>query len=164
MLRLLGGRSMAAMINGGFMKTLRKTAAALLTLGALGLAMALPAAPAAAGTTTPSVAALPATSMSAAVVTADYSRKCVSGWVISLADRLPIRKYPKHDADVLLSAQKGDHLFCLTGKYSLGDRYTACGVSNANGWLYIDTNSSKGIGYAYMTCLADPSGLAATTS
>ena len=164
MIRLLNGQPMAVTINGGPMGSIRRTTSALLALGALGLATALPAAPAAAGAAASSVTALAAASTPSAVVTADYSRKCVSGWVISLAYNLPVRKYPKHNADLLLTAQKGDHLFCLTGKYSLGDRYTACGVSNANGWLYIDTNSSKGIGYAYMTCLADPGGLAAATS
>ncbi len=147
------------------MRSIRKTTSALLALGALGLTMAMPAAPAAAApaaATDSSVTALPPASTLSA--TADYSRKCASGYVISLAYNLPVRKYPKHNADVLLTAQKGDHLFCLTGKYSLGDRYTACGVSNANGWLYIDTNSSKGIGYAYMTCLADPGGLVAPAS
>ncbi len=72
----------------------------------------------------------------------------------SLADRLPIRTAPRHTAALITTANKGDQYNCLRDAYSLGDRYSACGVSNANGWLIIVFNDGR-LGWTYMTCLKD---------
>jgi hypothetical protein len=86
--------------------------------------------------------------------TAGYSDFCATGRVSSLADRLPIRTAPYHSASLISTAYKGYQYNCWVDHYSLGDRYTACGVSNANGWLIIVFNDGR-LGWTYMTCLKD---------
>ncbi|MER7442435.1 hypothetical protein [Micromonospora avicenniae] len=122
--------------------------ASLLALSGLGLALAVPAAPAAAAPSVTTVAAGPS-----AAPAAGYSTSCATGRIESIAANLPIREYPFIDATLITTAQKGYQYNCVQGYYALGDRYTACGVSGANGWLLIDFGSQ--IGYAYMTCLKD---------
>ncbi|WDZ84914.1 hypothetical protein [Micromonospora cathayae] len=77
---------------------------------------------------------------------------CTTGRVESIATNLPIRVAPFHDAPLITTAQVGYQYNC-SGWYALGDRYTACGTSNANGWLEIAFSNQYG--YTYMTCLKD---------
>ncbi len=102
-------------------------------LGGLGLALAMPASPASA---------------------ASYSTHCATGRVESIASNLPIRTGPFTDAELITTAQRGYQYNCYQNIYWLGDRYTACGVSGANGWIEIKFNDGMS-GFAYMTCLKD---------
>ncbi|MEV6823992.1 hypothetical protein [Amycolatopsis sp. NPDC051102] len=89
----------------------------------------------------------------ASAATAAYSDFCATGTVKSLADRLPIEEVPY--GTVVGSASKGNVLACWQNHYTLSNtRYTACGVSNANGWLYVQATDGNW-GWTYMTCLAD---------
>ncbi|GIF68319.1 hypothetical protein Ais01nite_63540 [Asanoa ishikariensis] len=86
--------------------------------------------------------------MSAAAAAA----QCSTYRVESIANNLPIRVAAQHTAALHTVAQKGYRYNC-TGWYVLGDRYTACGVTNANGWLELDFGGAWR--YTYMTCLKD---------
>ncbi|MFC5287135.1 hypothetical protein ACFPM7_08745 [Actinokineospora guangxiensis] len=86
---------------------------------------------------------------------AAYSDFCATGRVKSIANNLPIRTEPLHSAALITTAQMGYQYDCVVDYYALGDRYTACGVSNANGWILIKFNSTGVIGFTYMTCLQD---------
>ncbi|MFG3678783.1 hypothetical protein ACGF5H_01600 [Micromonospora chalcea] len=80
---------------------------------------------------------------------------CGTGRVESIANNLPIRDNPYHTANVRTIAQKGYQYNCFQpDPYYLSDRYTACGVSGANGWLTILFND-RSLGWAYMTCFKD---------
>lgn len=77
---------------------------------------------------------------------------CGTGRVASTATNLPIRILPFVDAPLIETVNVGAQFNC-TGFYALGDRYTACGTTNANGWLELYIGNSYG--YTYMTCLKD---------
>ncbi|MEV0725608.1 hypothetical protein AB0I37_22860 [Micromonospora purpureochromogenes] len=83
-----------------------------------------------------------------------YTNSCATGRVASLANNLRIYAYPDVTSQVWTVAQMGYQYNCSTGYVHLGGRYTACGASNANGWIVILFNSGD-YGYAYMTCLKD---------
>lgn len=125
-----------------------KVKASLVTAAAVGLALAATpanalAAPKAGGETATATSTTAATS------------SCGTGRVESIANNLPIRAWASHSAPVITWAQKGYQYNCdQFDPYTLGDRYTACGVSNANGWLWIAFNDGTW-GVAYMTCLKD---------
>ena len=78
---------------------------------------------------------------------------CGTGRVASTANRLPIRVAPFHDAAKAAPSAMVGYQYNCTGWYALGDRYTACGTTNANGWLEILINGRYA--YTYMTCLKD---------
>ncbi|MDT0530150.1 hypothetical protein RM555_14255 [Micromonospora sp. DSM 115977] len=86
---------------------------------------------------------------------AAYSTQCATGTVESLANNLPIRASYSTSASVLEWGQMGDRFSCYRNQWALGSRYTACGVSQANGWLHVITNNGMSDGWAYMTCLED---------
>jgi hypothetical protein len=77
---------------------------------------------------------------------------CGTGRVASTAVNLPIRTAPFLDAPLIETVNVGAQFNC-TGFYYLSDRYTACGTTNANGWLELSIGS--GFGYTYLTCLKD---------
>ncbi|WDN53255.1 hypothetical protein [Streptomyces clavuligerus] len=79
---------------------------------------------------------------------------CGTGLIESLAVNNPIRVAPNISSAVHDTFQRGQRTFCVQDTYVLGGRYTACGTTNANGWLQIPLYPS-GIGYAYMTCWKD---------
>jgi hypothetical protein len=87
-------------------------------------------------------------------VDAAYSKHCETGRVASVASNLPIRYEPLHGSPLITTAQRGYEYNCVRDRYALGDRYTACGVTNANGWILIRFNSGL-VGFTYMTCLED---------
>ncbi|HEU4407289.1 MAG TPA: hypothetical protein VFS43_18620 [Polyangiaceae bacterium] len=93
-------------------------------------------------------------SVSDASATAAYSTHCATGRIASIANNLPIRWEPFVDSPPFTTAQKGYQYNCVQNSYALGDRYTACGVSNANGWILIDFGGGD-IGFTYMTCVKD---------
>ncbi|MGW5349052.1 hypothetical protein ACWERV_00850 [Streptomyces sp. NPDC004031] len=88
----------------------------------------------------------------ASSVSPAYTDGCLTGRVVSTAANLPIKSSPTLTAGTITTAQVGDQFNCLT--YTTGDRYTACGHSNANGWLVIYFNSGQR-GYSYETCWDD---------
>jgi hypothetical protein len=77
---------------------------------------------------------------------------CGTGRVASTAVNLPIRSAPFLDAPLIETVNVGAQFNC-SGFYYLSDRYTACGTTNANGWL--ELNIGSGFGYTYLTCLKD---------
>jgi hypothetical protein len=77
---------------------------------------------------------------------------CGTGRVASTAVNLPIRSGPFLSAPLIETVNVGAQFNC-TGFYYLSDRYTACGHTNANGWL--ELNIGSGFGYTYLTCLQD---------
>ncbi|MEV5762956.1 hypothetical protein AB0L34_00035 [Micromonospora sp. NPDC052213] len=125
------------------MSRIGKTRAVLATVGSLGLVLAAPAAPASAN----------ASGAGATAIGANYSTQCATGRIESIAANLPIRWEPFTDSPAFTTAQKGYQYNCIPNTYALGGRYTACGVSNANGWIIIDFPDR--VGYTYMTCVKD---------
>jgi hypothetical protein len=112
------------------MKRSRVTWAALATLG---MTLVTPASPA---------------------LAAPYATCSGSGVVRSIANNLPIRAWHSITSARLDTLQRGDYLDCLSGAVSLGDRYDACGVSRANGWLPVRVADGP-TGWTYWTCLVD---------
>ncbi|RAO33933.1 hypothetical protein PSN13_02800 [Micromonospora saelicesensis] len=97
---------------------------------------------------------LASTGIASATATATFTRTCAEGTVRSMATNNPIRVSPSITSTVLQWAPLYNVKECLLGYYTLGDRYTACGVSNANGWIKIWV-PTYGWGYGYMTCWED---------
>ena len=93
-------------------------------------------------------------SVASATTTATFTRNCPTSHVMSLAYNNPIRVSPSVTSTVLQVSQPGYVKECLLDYYTLGDRYTACGVSYANGWIKIWV-PGYGWGYGYMTCWED---------
>jgi hypothetical protein len=77
--------------------------------------------------------------------------------VHSIANNLPIFDRPYITSPRLETVQRGDYLYCAASGVRLGDRYDACGVTRANGWVAVHPSTGDGlrIGYAYMTCMRD---------
>ncbi|MFI6270606.1 hypothetical protein [Micromonospora zamorensis] len=92
---------------------------------------------------------------SAGQLAAAYTRNCPSGSVVSIANNLPVRAGIKISSPIFHWGQKGWGYACTRNVYALGDRYTACGVSNANGWINVYVPEVGQWGYTYMTCLED---------
>jgi hypothetical protein len=99
--------------------------------------------------------AMASAQVSEGVGTAAYTDFCATGRVKSIANNLPIRTQPLHSAALITTAQNGYQYDCEIDYYALGDRYTACGVSNANGWILIRFYDLGIYGFTYMTCLDD---------
>lgn len=106
------------------------------------------------------VAATPAAAASAqapgAVEPAD-SASCATGFVQveGGVTNLPVRQWPSPSAPIWESHDGGAVIGCFADHYSLGERYTACGGVNANGYLVVDRGASPAVGYVYMTCVFD---------
>ena len=82
-----------------------------------------------------------------------FSRNCPTGHVRSLANNLPIRFQHSVSSNPFTSVDKGYWFRCYKNYYELGDRYTACGVTNANGWIMVYWGDMPA--WTYMTCLKD---------
>ncbi|GAA3779975.1 hypothetical protein GCM10022225_80280 [Plantactinospora mayteni] len=84
-----------------------------------------------------------------------HTRGCTSsGLVISKAANLPIRYAPNIGSTVFFVVQKNDVLPCWDSPpVTVDGRYTACGVSQANGWIEVYTGNDWG--FTYQTCLLD---------
>ncbi|MFG2111760.1 hypothetical protein ACGFRB_03830 [Streptomyces sp. NPDC048718] len=80
---------------------------------------------------------------------ASYTR-CNSGGVelATAAEAVTVRTGPSVSAAVVTTAQKGTTWWCRG--YAVGDRYNACGVTQANAWIYVFNNNYAG--YSAMTC------------
>ncbi|MDQ7904108.1 hypothetical protein RB614_06170 [Phytohabitans sp. ZYX-F-186] len=79
---------------------------------------------------------------------------CDTGRVAVTATSVNIRVAPRVDAPVLTQGRSGGQYNCIG--YALGDRYTACGVSNGNGWLVIPFgNPVEYYGFAVQACFRD---------
>src|SRR3954452_493613 len=91
-----------------------------------------------------------------AAVAAPYAT-CSGLAVHSIANNLPIFDRPYITSPRLETVQRGDYLYCAASGVRLGDRYDACGVTRANGWVAVHPSTGDGlrIGYAYMTCMRD---------
>lgn len=74
-----------------------------------------------------------------------------TGKVIAL-ETVSVRATPSTTASLVHTSSKGSVSSCLAG-YTLGGRYTACGHTNANGWLYVYGTGWEG--WSAMTCWAD---------
>ncbi|MEU4565718.1 hypothetical protein [Micromonospora sp. NPDC023956] len=84
----------------------------------------------------------------------NHTTSCPTGWVVSDANNLPVRTSPSTTASLIEWGQSGWLYECYPNTYYLGDRYTACGVTNANGWIAVWVPGT-GWGFTYMTCLDD---------
>ncbi|WP_431906293.1 hypothetical protein [Micromonospora carbonacea] len=81
---------------------------------------------------------------------------CATGRIAVTATSVNIRVAPEVDAPTLTQGQNGYQYDCIG--YTLGDRYTACGVSNGNGWLVIPFGRPVSYyGYAVQACFRDVS-------
>ncbi|MFC0545263.1 hypothetical protein [Kutzneria chonburiensis] len=108
-------------------------AAALISIGGGAVAEAAPAAPASTPATCPSSG---------------------SGDVIVTTTTLTVRTGPGTNyAAQGAAVHGGDVLFCSPVR--AGGRYTACGHSNANGWIPVYRGSRIGWGYIASTCVSD---------
>ncbi|MGC4788518.1 hypothetical protein ACLQ22_11890 [Micromonospora sp. DT178] len=88
----------------------------------------------------------------------NYSTQCATGRVESLANNLPLRYEPNINAAVYTWAQMGYQYNCSQFDPIVNDgpgtRYTACGHTNANGWIVIKFGGNVQY-FTYMTCLKD---------
>ncbi|MFE9750561.1 SH3 domain-containing protein [Saccharothrix saharensis] len=76
------------------------------------------------------------------------------GSVIVTADTLRIRAGKGTNYDILKTVKKGDKLSCYP--VETGGRYSACGVTNANGWIPIDFRGDiSWDGYVASACVKD---------
>ncbi|WFE66005.1 hypothetical protein [Micromonospora sp. WMMD714] len=79
---------------------------------------------------------------------------CATGRIQVTATSVNIRVRPEVDAPLVTVGEKGRQYNCIG--YALGDRYTACGVSNGNGWLVIPFgNPVQKYGYSVQACFKD---------
>lgn len=86
---------------------------------------------------------------------ATYTQKCGTGRVASLANNLPLY------VDISINSEswdnrysKGDQFNCEKGGLYVGGRYTACGVTNGNGWIKILFRDGITM-FTYQACLKD---------
>ncbi|MFD0205189.1 MULTISPECIES: hypothetical protein [Saccharothrix] len=83
-----------------------------------------------------------------AATCADYD------YVRVTTNKLNVRAGKGTNYDILKTVYRDDKLSCYP--VETGGRYTACGTSNANGWIPIDFRGDVGIdGYVASTCVAD---------
>ncbi|CCH31711.1 SH3 domain-containing protein [Actinosynnema sp. NPDC047251] len=76
------------------------------------------------------------------------------GWVISNTDGLHVRSGPGTNYDILVTVNRGHRLSCFP--VVAGGRYTACGTTDANGWIPVDRDGNARIdGYVASTCVRD---------
>ncbi|MCE6997225.1 hypothetical protein LZG04_20810 [Saccharothrix sp. S26] len=76
------------------------------------------------------------------------------GSVIVTADKLKVRAGKGTNYDVLKTVSKNDKLSCYP--VETGGKYTACGLTNANGWIPIDFRGDIGWdGYVASACVKD---------
>ena len=73
---------------------------------------------------------------------------CYGGGVVTAIETVNIRLTPSTTAPVVATAQQGSMWNC--DGYVLGARYNACGVTQANGWIYMGLGDTWG--YSAMTC------------
>lgn len=79
---------------------------------------------------------------------------CATGRVQVAATSVNIRAAARTDAPILTVGNNGSQYNCIG--YVLGDRYSACGVSNGNGWLMIPFGSPvQYYGFAVQACFKD---------
>lgn len=79
---------------------------------------------------------------------------CSTGWVEVDTDRLNVRSGPGTNYGVIDTVYRGDLLAC--GWLEAGGRYSACGVTNANGWIAVDLENDGAIdGFVASTCVVD---------
>jgi hypothetical protein len=98
-----------------------------------------------------------ATPATAAIAAPAPYGNCSTSIVQSVASNLPIRTSANISAPVVDIVQRGDLLNCHQQSVILGGRYTACGVTQANGWVavwYLN-GDWMGWGYTYMTCVVN---------
>ena len=79
---------------------------------------------------------------------------CRTGYAKSVANNLPIFERNSITSRRVDTLQRGDILGCRSTQVALGDRYDACGVTRANGWLPVFVINGPN-GWTYWTCLAD---------
>lgn len=95
-----------------------------------------------------------------AQVDASTLASCSTYRIESTAANLAIRYAPDTTSSAITVAQKG-YRYCVWNSpngYVLGGRYTACGVSNGNGWIEIPfwrPDGSALLGYTYQACVKD---------
>lgn len=79
---------------------------------------------------------------------------CNTGWVEVNTERLYVRSGPGTNYGIIATVYRGDLLAC--GWLEAGGRYTACGVTNANGWIAVDLQNDGAIdGFVASTCVVD---------
>jgi hypothetical protein len=76
-----------------------------------------------------------------------------SHWVVSQANNLRFYSQKSITSPWGTVVQRGDEFFCDT--MELGGRYTACGVSNGNGWIMVRDYDYNRKAYVYQACVAD---------
>ena len=97
------------------------------------------------------IAASPASSLKSA----SYTDSCATGYVTPIGAYGYIKSDAKNSAPVLETVYPGEYRVCAQHEYTLGDRYNGCGVTDANGWVYVETGNGNGWGWAAMTCWGD---------
>lgn len=86
---------------------------------------------------------------------------CSTFRIESVATNLAIRYQPNISSSAITVAQRGWRYDCVwfsPNGYTLGGRYTACGVTNGNGWIGVAFYQSDGsilVGYTYQACVKD---------
>lgn len=118
----------------------RRTKAAVVVSVALA-AIAFAAPPSSAATT----AAAPATTAARALA------HCPNGWMVAIGDSNVYSGWNSYR--IIGHVGKGDLVRCAPG-YDLGRRYTACGVSDGNGWVRLIANDGTR-GWAPQACFVD---------
>jgi hypothetical protein len=98
----------------------------------------------------PAGAATAATAPAAADTTRALAH-CPNGWMVAIGDSNVYSGWNSYR--VIGHVSRGDLVRCAPG-YDLGRRYTACGVSDGNGWVRLIANDGTR-GWAPQACFVD---------
>jgi hypothetical protein len=136
----LKGAHFAAATHHGVTRRSRRTKAAVVVTAALAaIAFAAPPASAASTATAPAAGAARALA------------HCPNGYMVAIGDSNVYSGW--NSFRIIGHVNKSDLVRCAPG-YDLGRRYTACGVSDGNGWVRLIANDSTR-GWAPQACLVD---------